>query len=109
MKEVSQVNTFSFNQNENRGRQRFLLYGSNSSGDPGWNVTDVKSFVPVCEIDMPEFDESQSSAATSIRQSQNQPLGSFRWLIWAAAPATGTAGGENTAFQEFQIIGPVKP
>lgn len=108
VKEVSQVHTFSFNQNQNRGRQRFVLYGSNAAVDPGWNITDLKAFVPICEIDMPEFEESLF-AATSIRQSQDQPLGLFRWLIWSVTPATGTAGGENTAFQEFQVIGPVRP
>ncbi len=105
---VRQINTFSFNQNENRGRQRFVVYGSNSNGDPGWNVTDVKSFVPICEVDSAAFDEARF-AATSIRQAGGQPLGSFRWLIWSVAAATETAGGENTAFQEFQVIGSEKP
>jgi len=42
--------------------------------------------------------------ASSIRQGDGRPLGSYRWLVWAVAPATGNAGGENTAFQELQVI-----
>ena len=42
--------------------------------------------------------------ATSVRQSGGQSLGSYRWLIWAIAPVTETAGGENSAFQKFQVI-----
>ena len=28
----------------------------------------------------------------------------FRWLVWAVAPVTGEVGGENTAFEELQVI-----
>jgi hypothetical protein len=42
-------------------------------------------------------------------ESGGKPLGSYRWLVWAVAPATDNAGGENTAFQEFQVIAAPAP
>jgi hypothetical protein len=47
--------------------------------------------------------------ATSIRRSDGKPLGSYRWLIWAVSPVTGEIGGENTAFQELQVIPAARP
>ena len=34
----------------------------------------------------------------------DKPLGSFRWLIWAASPTIGEIGGQNTTFDEMQVI-----
>ncbi|MCY2995286.1 MAG: PDZ domain-containing protein [Planctomycetota bacterium] len=103
VKSVAQVHTFSYNQNENRGRQRFVLYGSRAASDPGWNVQDARVFTPLVDLDTrpaaaPDF------VATSLRQSGGKPLGAYRWLVWALSPVTSNAGGENTAFQEFQVI-----
>ncbi len=42
--------------------------------------------------------------ATSIRSSTNQPLGQFRWLVWQVHSITPL--GENTSFQEVQVIAP---
>jgi membrane-associated protease RseP (regulator of RpoE activity) len=102
---ITQVNSFSFNQGGHRGRQRFVLYGSPAAADPGWNVQDARVFTPIFDLDTGK-DAPADFVATSIRQSAGQALGSFRWLVWAVSPVTPTAGGENTAFQEFQVLGP---
>ena len=100
---IAQVNTFTSNQNGNRGRQRFVLYGSRAAADPGWNVEDRKAFTPIIDLDTQKTPETDF-VATSVRQSGGKPLGSYRWLVWAVAPVTENAGGENAAFQEFQVI-----
>ncbi|MFI5379119.1 MAG: PDZ domain-containing protein [Tepidisphaerales bacterium] len=102
-KTIAQINTFSFNQNPNRGRQRFVLYASNSDAEPGWRVEDTRIFTPLIEVDTRKPAEADF-VATSIRQCDGKPLGTYRWLVWAVAPVTANAGGENTAFQEFQVI-----
>ena len=105
---IAQVNTFSYNQNRNRGRQRFVLYGSRATADPGWNVEDRTVFTPIIDLDTLKPPETDF-VATSIRQSGGKPLGSYRWLVWAVRPVTDTAGGENTAFQEMQVIAASAP
>jgi len=102
-KSIAEVRTFSYNQNNNRGRQRFVLYGSSATSDPGWNAADRRLFTPIFDLDTRKTPPTDF-VATSIRQSGEQPLGIHRWLIWAVTPATDNAGGENTAFQEIQII-----
>ena len=99
---VVQINTWSFNMGGNRGHQKFTLYGSNSSADPGWDTTDAKKFNAI--TDVATAGNINDFVATSIRHSGGAPLGSFRWLVWAVAPVTENAGGENTAFQEFQVV-----
>jgi hypothetical protein len=105
---IARVNTFSYNQNRNRGRQRFVLFGSRAAVDPGWNVEDRKVFTPIIDLDTCKAPEADF-VATSVRQSGGKPLGSYRWLVWAVAPVTENAGGENSAFQEFQIIAAPAP
>ena len=102
-KSIAQVNTFSYNQNRNRGRQRFVLYASNATRDPGWSVEDSRLFTPLADLDTRKT-PTTDFVATSIRQSDGKPLGCYRWLVWAIAPVTSNAGGENTAFQEFQVL-----
>jgi membrane-associated protease RseP (regulator of RpoE activity) len=108
VKSIAQVNTFSYNQNRNRGRQRFVLYGSRASTDPGWNLENPRTFTPIAELDT-RLVSPTDFVATSIRQSKGTPLGSYRWLVWAVAPVTANAGGENSAFQEFQVIAAPAP
>ena len=48
---VSDVTSWSHNQNGNRARQRFTVYGSSASTDPGWNTQDAAVFVPLGTID----------------------------------------------------------
>jgi len=103
VKSIAQVNTYSFNQNGNRGRQRFVLYGSGAASDPGWNVEDARVFTAIFDLDT-RTTPTADFVATSIRRSGGKPLGSYRWLVWAVSPVTPAAGGENTAFQEFQVI-----
>lgn len=98
---IAQVNTFSFNQGQNRGPQHFVLFGSNAPSDPGWNVDDPHAFRPLAEIDAAS---TADFLATSVRQSDGRSLGTYRWLLWAVSPASANAGGENTAFQEFQVL-----
>jgi hypothetical protein len=105
---IVQVNTFSFNQNNNRGRQRFVLYGSSAASDPGWNVEDEKVFRPITDVDTAKPPEGDF-VATSVRLSAGRALGRYRWLVWAVSPVTEHSGGENTAFQEFQVIAEARP
>jgi len=97
---VSDVSTWSFNQNGSRGAQRFTLYGSAHAKDPGWSVATGALFSPIAEIDTTPT-RAKTYQATSIRTSDGKPLGTFRWLLWVAMPVTEIQ--ENTAFQEFQV------
>lgn len=103
VKNLLQINTFSFNQNHNRGRQSFVLYASAAESDPGWTVEDPRRFTPLCDLDTGPTPDTDF-LATSLRRPNGQPLGAYRWLIWAVSPVAPTAGGENTAFQEFQVL-----
>ncbi len=96
---LSQVNTWSFHQADRRGSQQFLLLGSNSPSDPGWNAADPKLFTPIAEVTAAA---DARFLATSVRRTGGRSLGTFRWLIWVAIPLNQT--GENTAFQEFQVV-----
>lgn len=100
VKPVARVNTFS--SGAARARQNFVLYGSDSASDPGWNVADGKIFTPVISVDTRQG-VPKDFEATSIRRSDGKPLGSYRWLVWAVSPVSDNA--ENTAFQELQVIG----
>jgi hypothetical protein len=93
---IAQVNSYS--SGGERGRQNFVLYGSNAAADPGWNVADAKLFTPIGAVDARQ---DAAKKATSIRTSDGKPLGSYRWLVWAVFPVNGV---ENTAYQEFQVI-----
>ena len=102
-REVREINTFSFAQNGVRGPQHFILYGSTSDTDPGWNTSDSKLFKPLIEVG-PTGLFAEPLQATSIRASTGKNIGPFRWLIWKTHPVTALS--ENTAFQELQVIGP---
>jgi len=93
---VARVNTYS--RGGQRARQNFVLYGSNSDSDPGWDVADAKLFTPIATVDARQDAECK---ATSIRSSGDKPLGSYRWLVWAVFPINDA---ENTAYQELQVI-----
>ena len=97
---ISSVSSWSYNQNGKRGTQRFVLLGSRSAGDPGWNVSDRKTFTPIAEVDT-TGERVKTYQATCVRRSDDKELGSFRWLVWVTEPVTGK--GENTAFQELQV------
>lgn len=97
--EIESVATVTFNQNGNRGSQRFVLFGSNADKDPGWNLSSEKAFTPLGEVDTTGADR-KSFQATVIR-SNVESLGRYRWLIWRIEPVT--AQGENSAFQEFVV------
>lgn len=97
---IAQVQSFSSGQT--RSRQNFVLYGSANDRDPGWDVSDVTKYTPITSVDTRHGAESEF-AATKIVRSDGEPIGSFRWLVWAVAPITEQFR-ENTAFQELQVI-----
>ncbi len=101
-KSISQVNTFSSG-GRIRARQNYVLYGSNAATDPGWNVADAATFTPIIAVDTRHIVPKEFEA-TSVRRSDGKPLGCYRWLVWTIAPVNGVVGGENTAFQELQVI-----
>jgi hypothetical protein len=102
-RDIQTISTWSFQQNGIRGPQHFSLYGSTSETDPGWNTSDRKLFTPLIEVDSTAL-PAEPFQATSIRSSTNQPLGQFRWLVWQVHSITPL--GENTSFQEVQVIAP---
>jgi hypothetical protein len=99
-KAVCAITSWSFNQNDHRGRQIVTLYGSNADTDPGWNTKDAKKFTPLGSIDTESLAPAKFTA-TSLRAPDGQSLGTFRWIVWETAPVTGLA--ENTAWQEFAV------
>ena len=100
MQKILQVQTFSTGQL--RARQRFMLYGSISDVDPGWDVGNAEKFKPIAGVDTREHGPSPFGA-TRISRFDDQPLGSFRWLVWAVTPIT-EEHLENTSLQELQVI-----
>ena len=98
---VASVSTWSYNQNGGRGPQHFVLYGSGAEADPGWAVGDRKRFVPIAEVDTTGM-RVETFHATRIQRAGGGALGAFRWLVWAVYPVTRI--GENTAYQEFQVV-----
>jgi hypothetical protein len=94
------VNTWSFQQNGNRGPQRFVLFGSASDADPGWSTNDRARYVPIAEVDATDS-AAAPFQATSLRAAGGESLGEFRWLAWQVYSVTPI--GENTAFQEVQV------
>ena len=99
-KSIARINTYA--SGNTKARQSFTLYGSSATADPGWNVADPAVFSPIITVD--SRGDRTEYEATSIRHSNDKPLGSFRWLIWAATPTMGEIGGQNTTFEEIQVI-----
>jgi hypothetical protein len=99
-KPVSAISSWSFNQNDNRGRQFVTIYGSNAETDPGWNVKDAKKFTPLGSIDTASLPAAKFTAA-SLRAPSGSALGTYRWIAWETSPASAAA--ENTAWQEFSV------
>lgn len=96
---IARINTFTGG--SHRARQNFVIYASNSAADPGWKITDPALFTPLIAVDSRQGVPS-ANEATSIRRSGDQPLGTYRWLVWAVSPVTDAA--ENTSFHELQVI-----
>ena len=100
VKSIARVNTYA--SGNTHARQSFTLYGSRATADPGWNIADTSVFTPVITVD--SRGDRTEYEATSVRRSNGKPLGSFRWLVWAASPTMGEIGGQNTTFEEMQVI-----
>lgn len=98
---VAAITGWSFKQ-ERRDVQKVSFYGSNSATDPGWNFADRSRFQPLGSIDT-SGRSSKTFTAASLRASEGQSLGTFRWIIWRVSPVTSSGGGENTAFQELGV------
>jgi hypothetical protein len=78
------------------------LDGTAAASDPGWNVEDASLFTAVIALAARKTSGFEC-VATSIRQSDGEPLGSYRWLVWAVTPITYD-NGENTHLVERQVI-----
>ncbi len=98
--ELAEINVWSFDQNGNRGPQRYVLFGSEATDDPGWDVENSAKLTPIIEVDTRQVDVERF-LATRIRRSGGRSLGSFRWLVWVVSPVT--SNNENTAYQEIEI------
>jgi len=99
-KSVTAINSWSFNQNNKRGRQLATIYGSDSVTDPGWNVRDAKKFTPLGSIDTASLPSAPFTAA-SLRAPSGSNLGNFRWIAWETSPISNDS--ENTAWHEVSV------
>ena len=72
VREVTAVNTWSFNQNGDRGSQYFLLYGSDLAADPGWDVSERKKFLPIIEVDTTKFSGPEDNEFGVVCRYQNE-------------------------------------
>ncbi len=97
---VVSVSAWSFNQNGNRGSQRFTVYGSDAAGDPGWDRKDFGKFTPLGSVDTRSLPEANFTAS-SLRAAAGTKLGEFRWIIIESVPVSPIA--ENTSWQEFAV------
>jgi hypothetical protein len=95
---IAEIQTWTFNQNGNRGAQKFVIFGSNSPTDPGW---ELNKMTPLGEVELSP-NPGEKFLGSGLKKSDGSALGKFRWLLWAVEPVTNS--GENSAFQEFQII-----
>jgi hypothetical protein len=75
------------------------LFGSKTIEDPGWDVGDARQFTPIAQVDSRSGNQFH---ATRVQSSSEKSLGAYRWLVWAVGPVTDI--GENTAYQEFQVV-----
>ncbi len=91
---VSEISTWSFNMNENRGRQRFTLFGTSKKNTPKNNR------IPIVTVDTTAGPDGKFTAS-KVRTNDAESLGSYRWIEWVVQPISDQE--ENTAFQEFQI------
>ena len=96
---IAAITSWSNNQAGKRGGQRLKLYGSKSTKDPGWNLTEKSKFIPLGEIETGPA--KATFTAASLRAEKGKTLGSFRWIIWSVLPTTRI--NENTAFQELAV------
>lgn len=97
--DIGQINTYSFNQSGNRGQQFLSVYGSRLAMDPGFNPV---TWTLIGSVDTRGLVTGNYNG-TSIQDSTGF-LGSYRWLLWSVSPISGAAGGENTSFQEFDVV-----
>lgn len=97
---VSAITSWTHNRNGVRGSQKLTIYGSDTKRDPGWDLDDRSRFTPLGSIDTTSL-ESRPYQAVSLRASDGESLGRFRWIVWRVAPVTNK--NENSAFQELAV------
>lgn len=97
-KSVTAVTSWSFNKGGARGSQKLMVYGANTTSDPGWNL---EKYTAIGSIDTGSATANYTAA--SRRAPEGKTLGEFRWIVWAVSPVSERGGGENTAFQEFAV------
>jgi len=97
---VIAITSWSFNQNGRRGVQKVTLYGSRSTTDPGWDLTDRTRFTPLGTVDTSNAAIGAFNAA-SLRAREGQAFGEFRWILWSVTPINNL--NENTSFQELAV------
>jgi len=90
---IAAIDTFSFNQEGRRGAQHFVLLAGPT----------FEALTPLAEVDT-RGQAAATFVASRIQRAGGQPLGAFRCLAWAVRPVSEVGGGENTAFQEFQVV-----
>lgn len=95
VRSVSAITSWSHNQVGRRGAQKLTIYGSDAVTDPGWDLS-LYSQLGAVDTGAPKV----SFTAASLRDSEGDSLGRFRWIVWAVSPS---AAGENTAYQEFAV------
>ncbi len=97
VKPVTAVQTWSYKHGA-RGAQKFTVYGSDSSDDPGWKLS---RYHALGTVDTGVIKGQYT--ATSLQAPDGARLGEYRWILWAVLPVSKAGGGENTAFQEFAV------
>ncbi len=100
LRPVHSVNAWSFDQNGNRGAQKFTLFGSRSESDPGWDTADATRFVALGSVDTSSLPPADFTAS-SLRAAKGGKLGDFRWIVIETLPVTALQ--ENTAWREFHV------
>jgi hypothetical protein len=98
---VSAIRSWSTDWKGVRGTQKLTLYASDSASDPGWNVEDRSRFTPLASIDTTGWKDGKFNSV-ELRAKDGHTLGRFRWIVWKVQPVTQR--GENTAFQELQVL-----
>lgn len=92
---VSSITSWSHNQVGRRGAQKLKIYASDAVSDPEWDLSEY-SLLATIDTGAP----SGKFTAASLRVSEGDSLGKYRWIVWAVSPSEA---GENTAFQEFHV------
>ncbi len=95
---VSAVTSWSYRMGSARVSQKLTIYGSSSQTDPGWDLSKFKALGTIHS-----GAGKAAFLAASLRATDGNTLGNFRWIVWRVSPISELGGGENTAFQELAV------